>query len=104
MEVSGEMNSMQICLDISLVFFHIIPKHAEAHVMTYDEVSQAPAVEGDILFLKRFLDLGFDGVIRWKLPLSEIFQFVKCERNGDGSKTSSMARGWKILSYIMISA
>jgi hypothetical protein len=43
----------------------------------YKEIIQAMAV-GDFLFLKPFLDLSFEGVIRWKLPASEIFlQFAK---------------------------
>jgi hypothetical protein len=43
----------------------------------YNEIFQALAVE-DGLLQKPFLDLSFDGVIRWKLPASEMFsQFAK---------------------------
>jgi hypothetical protein len=43
-----------------------------------DEIFQALAVEGNILLLKPFLDLGFDGVVRWKLLAKKTFyQFAK---------------------------
>jgi hypothetical protein len=34
---------------------------------------QALAVEGDVLLPKPFLLYGFDGVVRWKSPASEMF-------------------------------
>jgi hypothetical protein len=39
----------------------------------YDNILQALAVEEAIMFLKPFLDLGFNGVIRWKSPALEMF-------------------------------
>jgi hypothetical protein len=46
--------------------------------VTYDEIFQALAVKGGVLFPLPFLDLGFDGVVRWKSPASEMFsQFAK---------------------------
>jgi hypothetical protein len=48
-------------------------KHVQALVITYDEIFQTLAVEGDVLLPKTFLDLRFDYVIRWKSPTSEIF-------------------------------
>jgi hypothetical protein len=44
----------------------------------YDEIFRALTVEADVLLPKPFLDLGFDGVVRWKTPASEMFfQFSK---------------------------
>jgi hypothetical protein len=43
----------------SPLFLHIVPKRVQAHVITYNEIFQALAVEGDILILKPFLGLGF---------------------------------------------
>jgi hypothetical protein len=57
MEVTGDKESTQISLDISPLFFHIISKLVQALVTTYNEVSQALAVEGDIPLSKPFLDL-----------------------------------------------
>jgi hypothetical protein len=56
-----------------ILFPHVHPKLVEELVIMYNEISQALAVDGDILVPKPFLDLGFDGVIRWKLPASETF-------------------------------
>jgi hypothetical protein len=33
------------------------------------------AIEGDVLHPKTFLYLGFEGVVRWKSPASEMFLF-----------------------------
>jgi hypothetical protein len=44
----------------------------------YNEIFQALVVDGDALLPNPFLDLCFDGVIRWKLPATEMFyQFAK---------------------------
>jgi hypothetical protein len=40
--------------------------------LTYDEIFQALAVEQDVLLPKPLLNLGFDGVVRWKSPASEV--------------------------------
>jgi hypothetical protein len=56
MEVSGSKKSIRISLDISPLFFHIVSKLAEALVITYDEIFQALAVEGDVMPPKPFLD------------------------------------------------
>jgi hypothetical protein len=48
-----------------VLFFHTVPKLVHALVVTYDESFQAQAVEGDFPLPKPFLDLGFDGVVRW---------------------------------------
>jgi hypothetical protein len=42
-------------------------------LVIYNEIFQALAVGGDVLLPKTFLDLGFDGVIRWKSPALETF-------------------------------
>jgi hypothetical protein len=77
-EVSEDKNSTQICLDFSLPFFYIVPKLVQERAITYDEIFLALAVEGDILLPTPFLDLGFDGTIRWKSPAFKIFfQFAK---------------------------
>jgi hypothetical protein len=73
-----EKRKVHKCLDISPLFFHIVPKLIQALVIMYDEISQALAVEGDVLLPKPFPDPGFDGVVRWKSPTSEMFfQFAK---------------------------
>jgi hypothetical protein len=78
MEVSGYKKSTQICLGIRPLFFHIFSKIVQALVITYYEIFQALAVEGDVLLLKPFLELSFDTAVRWKSPTSEMFfQFAK---------------------------
>jgi hypothetical protein len=66
----------------SSLFFHTVPRTVQALVITYDEIFQALAIEGNFLHQKPFLDLGFDGVVRWKTPASEMFFSVcqTCER------------------------
>jgi hypothetical protein len=62
-----------MCLDISS-----IPKLVQTLVITYDEIFQALAVEGDILLVKPFLDHRLDSVIRLKLlTLEKLFYFAK---------------------------
>jgi hypothetical protein len=73
-EVSGEKKSIQISLDISPLFFHITSKLVQALVITHDEIFPALAAR-DVLLPKPFLDLGFDGVVRWKSRPSETFFF-----------------------------
>jgi hypothetical protein len=68
MEVNGDRKSIQICLDISPLFLYIVSKLVPAVVITYDEIFQALAVEGDVLFHKPFLNLSIDGAVRWKSP------------------------------------
>jgi hypothetical protein len=58
MEVNGDKISIRISLDISPLFFHIIPKLVQALIIKHDDTLQALAVEGDILLPKPFLDLG----------------------------------------------
>jgi hypothetical protein len=57
-------------LAISPVLFHIVPSLVQA-LITYKGIFQALAE--DVLLPKPFLDLGFDGVIRWISPTSEMF-------------------------------
>jgi hypothetical protein len=45
MEVSGIKKSTRICLDISPVFFLIVPELLQALVIMYDEISQTLAPE-----------------------------------------------------------
>jgi hypothetical protein len=56
---------------------------------------QALAVDGDVLLQKPFLDLGFDGVVRWKLPASEtFFQFAKHVKVQRGPVRAVRRVGW----------
>jgi hypothetical protein len=64
MEVSGDKKSPWVCLDISHLFFHTGPKLVQALVITYDEIFQVLAIEGDVLLQKPSLDLGFDDVVK----------------------------------------
>jgi hypothetical protein len=57
MEVSGDKKSTRIFLNIGHLFFRIVFKLVQELIITYDEFFQALAVEGDILFLKPFVDL-----------------------------------------------
>jgi hypothetical protein len=50
------MKSIQISLDISPLFFHLVSKLVQAPVITYDEIFQALVAEGDFLLPKPFLD------------------------------------------------
>jgi hypothetical protein len=59
-------------------FFNIVLKTVQPLVTKYDEIFQALAVER---LPKPFQDLGFDGVIRWKSPASEMF-FSVCQTRG----------------------
>jgi hypothetical protein len=62
------------------MFFHIVPKLIQTPVITYNEIFQALAVEGDISLPKPFMDLGFDSVVRRtrkSLASEMIFQFAK---------------------------
>jgi hypothetical protein len=56
MEISGDKESTWISSDISPLFFHIDSKLVQALVIIFNEISQALAIEGDILLLKPFLD------------------------------------------------
>jgi hypothetical protein len=55
MVVSAEKKLMDV-LDISPLFFDIVFELVQAFVMTYNEIFQALAVEGDVLLLMTFLD------------------------------------------------
>jgi hypothetical protein len=77
METTGNKKSTPISLDISHLFFHVVSNLVKALVITYDEIFQTLAV-GDVLLPKPFLDLGFNGVVRWKSPALKMFlQFAK---------------------------
>jgi hypothetical protein len=56
MEVNRGKKSKLISLDISPLFFHTVPNIVQALVMAYDDISQAVAVQGDVLLLKPFVD------------------------------------------------
>jgi hypothetical protein len=60
MEVSGDKKSSRICLNVSILFFNLVPKLVLAPVVTYDEIYQALAVEGDFLLPKSFLDTPYN--------------------------------------------
>jgi hypothetical protein len=78
MEVSDDKKSTRFSLDVSPLFLHIVSKLVEALVVTHDEIFQALEVERGVLLPKPFLDLGIDGVIRWKSAASELFfRFAK---------------------------
>jgi hypothetical protein len=77
MEVSGGKKSTRTCLDISPLFFHTFPRVVQGLVITYDEIFQALAVEGDVLLPKPFLDLGFDSAIGPNLAPSSFNIFGK---------------------------
>jgi hypothetical protein len=47
---------MRVSLDISLLFFHIVFKLVQALAITYDEIFQVLAVEGDVLLPKPLVD------------------------------------------------
>jgi hypothetical protein len=82
METSGDKKkSTWICLDINPLFSHTDPKPVQALVITYDEVSQALAVEADVMLPNPFLDLGLDGVVRWNWAPSEFHVFGELKRH-----------------------
>ena len=60
---------MWLYLDISPLFSHIVKKLVQAFLTVYHEVFQALAVDGGVLFSKPLLDLGYDSIVRWKLPM-----------------------------------
>jgi hypothetical protein len=68
------------------LFFHIFSELVQALVITHDEIFQALAVEGFVPLPKPLLDLGFDCVVPWKSPASEMFfQLAKnLEVQGNG--------------------
>jgi hypothetical protein len=104
MEVDGGKKSTRIPFDISPVFFHIISKFVQAVVITHDEIFQALEVEGDALLTKPILDLGFDGVVRWKSPASLVFfQFAKHVEVQGGRVGAVRWAGWGP-SHVMTSA
>jgi hypothetical protein len=59
----------------------------------YDEIFQAMAVEEDALLPKPFLDLGFNGVVRWKSPASGMFFSFPHTSKSTGNK-SGLYGGW----------
>jgi hypothetical protein len=71
---------------------HTVPKLVQVHSITDDEVFQALATGGDILLPKAFLDLSFDGVIRWKLlPQRSFSVCLTCGIQRDPSPSTAMA-------------
>jgi hypothetical protein len=70
MEMSGDKKSRRICLVIGPLFFHIFPELVQALVITYSEIFQALAVEGDVLLPKSFLDLGHHRTAPTRTPRS----------------------------------
>jgi hypothetical protein len=76
MKTNRSKKNTRICLDISSLFFHTVPKLVQL-VITNDEIFRAPAA-GDVPVPKPFLSLGFDGVVKCKSRPSEIlFRFAK---------------------------
>jgi hypothetical protein len=82
MTVSGDKKSTRICLDISSLFFHTVP----------NDILQALAVERDILLLKPFLILSFDGVIRRKSLASDFLNVWQTEELLQGQLYSSTVK------------
>jgi hypothetical protein len=123
-EVNGEEKIKRISLDVSPLFFRIVSRLVQALVIICGEVFQALVVERNVLLPKPCLDPGFDGVVGWKSPASEMFFFSVCQtrespwgpslgctmggmgpRHGFGSRTYlSTTRACKISSYVMTSA
>jgi hypothetical protein len=54
MGVSGDKKSKWTSLDISPLFFFTVQKLVQALVITYDEIFQALALEGDVLLPKPY--------------------------------------------------
>jgi hypothetical protein len=121
MEASGGKKSILIRSCISPLFFHIVPNLVQALVITYEEIFQALAVQGDVLLPKPFLDFGHRrSFLTWALRLSRVRQTKIISeagdfplttlsklrsRNGFGSRTSPCnARAWKTSSYIIETA
>jgi hypothetical protein len=86
MEVSEDKKSIWPCLDISPCF-HTVPKHVQTLVITFNEIFQALAPQGDVLLPKTFLDLGVAGGVTWKSPTTEMFFQLanKCKSEGANS-------------------
>jgi hypothetical protein len=64
-------------LDTIETFFHNVTGFVHTFVTGYDELFQALAIEHNILLLRPFLDFGSD-VLRWKVPTSKMFLYLKC--------------------------
>jgi hypothetical protein len=75
-----------MCLDISFLFLHRVPKLVQTPVITNVDISQALALEGDVMPLKPFLDLGIDGVVRSKSPASDFHVFGKLKKHFGGRR------------------
>jgi hypothetical protein len=56
MWINGYKKSIQMSLDISPLFLHIVSEIVQALVVIYDEIFQALAVEGDFLLRQALLD------------------------------------------------
>jgi len=63
-------------LDNIPFFFYNVTGFVHTFVTGYDELFQALATEGNVLLLGPLLDFGFD-VVRWKLPTSKMFLYLK---------------------------
>jgi hypothetical protein len=122
MEVIGDKKSKRIPLDISPLFFHIVSELVQALVITYSEIFQALAVEGDVLLLKPFLgphptrhtaltQPSWNSMCleNWK-TISEAGNFHLMtlaklrSRSHVWSRTSPTTTAWKISSCVMTSA
>jgi hypothetical protein len=118
-EVSWDKEITQISLDNSALFFHTVSKPVQIVVIKYDDIFQALSVQGDVQLQKPFLNPGFGGAVRWKLPASEMFfsvcQHVEVQGGRVGAvwwgqevapgagRPLSTARALKISSYVMTS-
>jgi hypothetical protein len=74
-EVSVDKEGTWLCLDSTLSFFTVI-RFVHTFVKGYNELFQALEIEGNVLLLGPLLDFGFD-VVRWKLPTSKMFLYLK---------------------------
>jgi hypothetical protein len=85
---------MGVIGDNILMCFPTVTKLVQALAITYDEIFQALAVAADFLLPKPFLDPGFDGVVRWTSPVSEIFSQLVKHVKVQGGPQSGLYGGW----------
>jgi hypothetical protein len=117
--LSEDKKSTRISLDISPLFFHVVPKLVQALVTTYDDFTSSGRRRNDVLLPKPLLDLGHHRSAPTRPPrtftclancknIPEVGDFYRTTPskpraiNDFGSWTSSCTvRVWKISSYVM---
>jgi hypothetical protein len=74
--LNGDKKSTWVSLNSSPLLFRIVSNLIQALVITYDQIFQALAVEGDVLLPKPFLDLGLLTASSHVIPgLGDVFLF-----------------------------